>query len=264
MEPDDIKLDILISTIGAEGIRRVVANKHPQRDGVRYVVCWQQPDSELPVPEELQRDDFSIYVIKSKGLSRNRNHALKLATAPYILISDDDVEYNQAHLNNIVHAINKYTEKDIITFKYDSLNSKKNYPEFSFDLNNPPFGYHVSSIEIALKRETTIASGVRFDTSFGLGARFPAGEEILFISRLLKKGLKGIYVPAACCRHDAPSTGEQTLTQEFIRAKGALFKKLYPISWFPRMISHAFRHNPHLSGISTWSYLRNWMSGAFS
>lgn len=264
MKTVDNILDILISTIGTEGIRRIASKCHPKIEGVRYIVSWQQPDCDTHVPAELQREDFIVSVIKSTGLSANRNHAIEIASAPYLLLSDDDVEYSEAYIENILRALRENKEYDIIAFRYDSLNSNRVYPEFSFNLKNPPKGYFISSIEIALKRESIIDSGVRFDTSFGLGAEFPAGEETLFINRLLKKGLKGIYLPVSCCRHDNISTGEKPLTPEYIRAKGALFRRIYPCSWFPRMLAHSIRHKSESSGISTLSYIRYWLNGVLS
>ena len=40
----EVRLQVLICTIGAGGIARVEAAEHPQTEGVEYVVSWQQSE----------------------------------------------------------------------------------------------------------------------------------------------------------------------------------------------------------------------------
>lgn len=59
MNGEGCRLQVLVCTLGAEGIRRVCASSHPEVDGVRYLVSWQQPDGHVDVPEEIKkRNDF--------------------------------------------------------------------------------------------------------------------------------------------------------------------------------------------------------------
>ena len=91
-----VKLQVLICTIGAEGIRRVVESSHPEVEGVEYLVSWQLPDGDMDVPEALVvRDDVKVCKVNSRGICRNRNNAVRCATAPLCLMSDDDVCYNE-------------------------------------------------------------------------------------------------------------------------------------------------------------------------
>lgn len=262
MKTDNPTLDILICTIGKEGIERIAALPHPRMTGVRYIVSWQQPDGEYILPDSLHRDDFMISVIRSRGLSNNRNNAFAVASAPFLLISDDDVEYNELYLRNVLESIENNPGCDIIAFRYDSRESPKRFPGHSFELRRMPKGYYVTSFEIALRRESVVRSGILFDTAFGLGAEYPAGEETLFIHKLLKAGLKGIYMPLPCCRHDGLTTGGRPATREFIRAKGALFTELFPLSWPLRLITHTLRNMREADGLTTAAYLRAWLSGS--
>ncbi len=264
MKTDNPTLDILICTIGKEGIERIAARPHPCMTGVRYIVSWEQPDGEYALPESLNRDDFMISVIRNSGLSNNRNNALAVSSAPFLLISDDDVEYTREYLRNVLESIENNPGYDIIAFRYDSRESPKRFPDHSFDLRRMPKGYYVTSFEIALRRESVVRSGILFDTAFGLGAEYPAGEETLFIHKLLKAGMKGIYMPLPCCRHDGLTTGARPATREFIRAKGALFTELFPLSWPLRLITHTLRNMREADGLKTPAYLRSWLSGALS
>lgn len=82
-----MRLQVLICTIGAEGIARVLKAVHPRVEGVGYLVSWQQPDGDIPVPQELaERQDFQVFIHRSHGISRNRNFAISCASAPLCLM----------------------------------------------------------------------------------------------------------------------------------------------------------------------------------
>lgn len=254
-------LQVLICTFGAEGIKRIADADHPRVPGVEYLVSWQLPDGDLPMPSKLDRPDFRIVKTDTRGLSRNRNHALMAATAPLCLISDDDVSYTADELESVIRSFKSHPEADIITFKYRSDTDHKFYPDASFDLSAPVKGYFASSIEIAFLRERVVESGISFNEDFGIGGVFMAGEEDLFLHGLLRKGLKGIYIPEVIAYHPALSTGEaQVDNPDYIRTKGAVFIILHPHSWPLRMLAHAARHKS--SGITRWQYIKQWLKGA--
>lgn len=254
-------MQVLICTFGADGIWRIADAGHPQVSGVEYLVSWQLPDGDAPIPPALHRPDFRIVKTDSQGLSRNRNNALWAATAPLCLISDDDVSYTADELETVIRSFKSHPEADIITFKYRSDTEHKFYPDSSFDLNAPVKGYFASSIEITFRRERVIESSILFNEDFGIGGVFMAGEEDLFLHGLLRKGLKGIYIPEVIAYHPAQSTGEaQADNPDYIRTKGAVFIHLHPHSWPLRMLAHAARHKS--SGISRWQYIKQWLKGA--
>ena len=88
-------LDILISTIGT-GVEAIPRMLLPERQGVRYVVSVQHtcPASEVTIPQELtSRPDVTVVLLPGKGLSRNRNNAISMASADICLIADDDCRY---------------------------------------------------------------------------------------------------------------------------------------------------------------------------
>ena len=260
----DIRLQVLICTLGDEGIRRVAAACHPQVCQVEYLVSWQLPEGDLPVPEALQRPDFRIVKSYTRGLSRNRNAAIEAASAPLCLISDDDVIYNADNLQGIIRHFDENPETDILTFRYASASEAKTYPDRPFPLDSPPKGYYASSIEIAFRRDS-VAGKIRFNENFGIGARFIAGEEDIFIYDALRAGLSGRYIPFDIARHDDLSTSARLYADPaLITAKGAVFTHIHPASWPLRMLVHALRNIKNNNGISTFRYLKSWLNGAFS
>lgn len=261
------KLQVMICTYGRDGIQRVAAALHPRVEGVEYIVSIQKgsDEEEYSMPKELNRDDFKLFISLTKGLSINRNVALSHATAPLLLISDDDADYTEEGLKAVMESFRKYPQTDIIAFKYASKSSHKFYPTELISLANPPKGYYVSSIEIAMRRQS-VQGKIWFNENFGIGATFPSGEEDIFLRDCLDGGLNGIFIPKTIVRHDGTTTSERNLMHTSRpQTKGAIFLRLHPHDWFLRMIAHALREFPlWIKGhsLSPFSYCLNWLKGA--
>ena len=260
MEPD-IKLQVLICTYGEEGIKRVIECNHQPCEGVEYLVSWQQPDTDIPVPTDLIRDDFKIAIIKSKGLSKNRNASISMATAPLLLLSDDDIRYMPKQLKTIIDSFDKHPDTDIITFKLNFKGSLKHYPSHSFNLKKPAKGYYVGTPELAFRR-SSIQGTISFNEYFGIGAMFPIGEEDIFIQDCMNHNLKGIFLPIAIGTHPTNTSSDRLKhSSESIQTKGAVFLHVKPKSWLPRMIVHAIRYRDIEGKRKIFWYIRQWLSG---
>lgn len=268
MEPT---LQVLICTYGKEGIRRVARGDHPQVKGVEYIVSWQLSEGEPEIPQELKRPDFKIVTSCSRGLSRNRNIAFSISSAPLLLIADDDIDYYEEGLTGIISSFNDNPDCDILCFRYDCSGGKNFFPDYSFSLNKLAKGYYITSIGIAI-RANKIKNHIRFNENFGIGGRlFPCGEEDLFVHDCLKSGLRGKYIPLTICRHEGATTAERAENpQGIIEAKGAVMSVTHPFTWPLRLAMHFLRQcktpdNP--DGIRAdgplppFAYLRSWLRG---
>lgn len=264
-EFDPPELDILISTYGPEGIDRIASHDHPKVRGVRYIVSAQQLPDGYALPDRLREPDFYVVRSDSKGLSHNRNLSLALAQAPIAMIADDDLDFTPEYFRNILTAYKEHPEADAILFTYESAEHPKTYPHHPFNLaGKVPHGYFVTSFEITF-RTGKVKDRFRFDEDFGIGAKFPCGEEDLFVNDLVKAGLRVIFIPRPIARHDGSTTGERDyLTPGFIRTKGATMRRLHPKTWHLRLATHAFRHARNSASrraIPVWAYIRLWLEG---
>ncbi len=173
------------------------------------------------------RDDVLYIPTDTKGISVSRNIAIKNATGDYIIIMDDDVDFLLDSIERLIKCMDE-DDVDIGTYyhKYTNGKTTKN-KEHSFSHNmlniaNP------SSIDICLKRESIVASGVLFDEGFGLGTRYPSGEEMVFLSDCIRSSLKLKRYPIEVCIHPPVTSGSDFYsTKEKILAKNAMFKRVY-------------------------------------
>lgn len=261
------RLQVLICTYGHQGLLRLAAASHPEMEGVEYLISYQKTDNDVdfPLPKELERKDFRIITSYTKGLSANRNIALSRASAPLLLISDDDVDYSEEGLMAVIDTFRRHEEADVIAFRYASVSYKKHYPPEAYDLSYPQKGHYVASIEIALRNDP-IKRRIWFNENFGIGAKFPSGEEDIFLRDCLDAGLKAIYEPVTIACHDGPTTSRRNLMlSSRPLTKGAVFLRLHPISWPLRMTAHAIREfSLWRKGLvpSPLSFCHNWIKGA--
>lgn len=259
-------LNILISTID-QGIDKVADIPLEPRIDVKYIVTHQyRSHGFLRIPDRLIRPDVLISHIPGQGLTKSRNHAIRLATGDICVIADDDVRYNNAYFDLILQ-IYSTKEIDVACFKIKTLNSQpeyKQYPANEVLLTNIT-QFSPSSIEITFKREAIINSNIQFDERFGLGTWLNGGGENLFILDAINKGLRVKFFPFYIVEHPFESTIKlfSKYDQRRVRITGALdaringylsiFKTLCAtIKYFPDLIRHKknpiFYFNERLSG----------------
>lgn len=257
-QDQNIKLQVLICTLGEAGIKRIVEAHHPNIPEVEYLVSWQLPDQDVEIPEELKRRrDFKIIKSNTIGIAINRNNAIDNATAPIAIMTDDDVTYTKEELLNVIKQHEYHTEADLITFKYASSQYPKIYPNNIFNLKNPPKGYYVTCFEITFKTNK-IKNIVSFNKHFGFHTTFHGGEEDVFIYDAIKSGLNCIFIPNFLGTHNHSTTGDRDANKpESIITKGAIFYHTHKWTWPLRMMIHAKRNK----SLSIYNYCVNWIRG---
>lgn len=236
-----LTLDVLIATHTPQGLQRVAAMGLPCIDSVRYVVSWQQ-HGDAPVPTALAgRPDVVVLRYDGVGLSRNRNNAIRHATADIYLIADDDLTYTAAQLQAVIDTFAAHPDVDYASFRYDG--SDKWYPAAPCPLTRAlPKGFYQSCIEIAVRRSARTAP-LLFNTEFGLGSPgLHAAEDEVFLLTARRMGLNCRYFPITITHHRGPSTGRRPVTDTgVLRAMGAYLQLAYGWQAWPRILLKAAR-----------------------
>ncbi len=216
-----------------EGIRQVPHLLLTPRADVDYVVSFQYTteSARTLVPSELRcRADVKVYPLRGKGLSANRNHALRHATGDVLLIADDDNRYRNEYFDTVLQTYRRDAEVDVALFRVKDLQGRwiKSYPPRIFDYAEAPRGYYPCSQEITLRRRA-VENGLCFNVRFGLGAPFLcAGEEDVFLCDALRQGLTVRGYPDTVAETDGDTTGLHFLTDIRVqRSKGAVFCYVY-------------------------------------
>lgn len=225
-------VDILICTLD-EGILDVDKVLLPEKPNIKYIISWQQTkDFSDEFPQALKRDDVQIIPLEGKGLSRNRNNAIKYATSDICMIADDDVVYDYNGITAICDYYNEHPEVDVVTYKFSSNKNQKKHPDYSFDLRKTPKGYSISSIEISFRR-AKVQGRISFNELMGLGSPYSgSGEDNLFILDCLNLNLKCQYIPINVLFHEHESTGRsQGGASKVVFSRGIMTRIFHPHSY---------------------------------
>lgn len=240
-----LTVDVLISTMGVDGIRRVAKMNKPSLIGLRYIVSWQKSEG-VEIPSELnERDDVTIVRNPGIGLCQNRNYAFKHSSGDIMLIADDDLDYDAEALEQMRKSFEENPTVGIGLFRYKNQKggSEKKYPDSITEITGCyPKGYYVTSFEIAIRRGKK-SLDLSFCEEMGIGAPvLKCGEEELFIYEARKAGLKVVLFPYTLCIHAGETTGVRSVTDLGVyRGIGAGTALLYPFSFLLRFILVAYR-----------------------
>lgn len=203
----------------------------------------------------------NLFSFKEKGLSRSRNHALELTQADIVLISDDDIHYLSSVEETITTAFKTHPEADIITFQIETPEGTpfRNYAAKPFWHTKKSI-LSVCSVEIAMRIQSIHNKDLRFDEQFGLGTNFPSGEENIFLTDALKKGLKILFIPHPIVIHPQGSSGSSYDILAVTQAKGALFYRIFGILAYPISIVFSYKKYPH-SSHTFWEFIKIMFEG---
>lgn len=221
-------IDVLISTFG-DRIGGVLRIPLPYRDGINYIITHQNP---TPLSNEVlnfieSRCDVFYFTLNGKGLSKNRNNSIHKSRSKYIYFCDDDVVLSECIFDVIISSFQKY-DVDAISFKVRTHELKpfKNYKKKVFK-HTILSVLKISSIELVCKRSSIIDSKILFDEEFGLGSKYVASEENIFVSDLVKSGMVVFFVPESIVYHPAESSGKNWTSIDLVYSKGAFFKRVF-------------------------------------
>lgn len=247
--------EILIST--HTSLESAAALPLPAISGVTYRIMCQCDDGTAtagPLPPSLTRPDISVTFIPGKGLSANRNAMLEIAQADIIILTDDDITYDRDALAMILNNLDREPDLDFLAFNCLS-DGRRLLPASARRVSSARHMY-LPMCCIAIKR--TALGNLRFSTLAGIGAPYlEAGEDDLFVYSMIKRGLKGRYLPLTACTHPGASTGERPQTPGTLRARGAVMHIIHPRTWLPRCLRLAVT----LKGDGPVSNMRHMMQG---
>jgi len=180
--------------------------------------------------EKIKVGEHSVEMISTdtRGVGINRNIACLYAAGDILLLADDDMKYVDNYKSIILDAFRTLPRADAIIFNIDTIGRdvqrRQNRKIKRIHFVN---AFNYGAARIAVKRTSIKKSGILFNTNFGGGTIYSAGEDSIFISEMLKKGLKLYAYPKTIASVDQTnSTWFQGYSKKYFYDKGALFKAI--------------------------------------
>jgi glycosyltransferase involved in cell wall biosynthesis len=201
-----------------------------KQDNQDFEVIIISQDNHRKVDELLKNVKFNfVHIpINQRGLSLARNTGIPYAKGDIITFSDDDCWYPENAFTTVQRTFQQYN-CDVACFQIYDPNTEQYYKNYlNHYEENVSFKnlFRKSSIEIFINTKNIDIHSLQFDEDFGLGAKYPSGEENIFLFDLKKRNAKISYFPTTVVFHAKPSLSSRLNRNAFI-GKGPLFKRLY-------------------------------------
>lgn len=206
--------------------------------------------------------NFDIYSYNEIGNSNSRNRGLEHITGDIILLSDDDVVYNEDYEKNILHEFRNNTIADVIFFNMYSPNRNKRTIKKRKRLHIYN-SLNYASYNIAFRRNSILSNNIKFNTEFGPNAKYSNGTDTMFIVDMLRNKLK-IYSSSSNLGvvYNKKSTWFKGYDTQYFFNKGALFTAINRRFRIALMLQYLVRHNEVLKDIGFISAFKSMINGS--
>ena len=187
-----MEIEILLSTMNLKNrkeVKKLVNKMNIKTD----VVVINQINKEIE-KFEYKENNIKEYSYVETGLSKSRNRAIKKADKDILVLSDDDMKYEDDYEKTIKKAYEKYKDADIIAFYVESDNKERRIKKQRNHKVNFLTALKIQSSQITFKKVSIENANIKFDEDFGSGCSFKVGEESIFLYEALRKKLKIYFV----------------------------------------------------------------------
>ena len=195
------------------------------RDNREVIVLVQNPNHESYV---FDSSSAKLVELKSRGVAKSRNAALKHATGKYLIFADDDITFDEKGIEELVAYFESHPECSIIMAQTSDETGalRKSYQTKAQKLTRLNSA-KAATYEMMVRIEAIRKANVQFDENFGAGVENYLGDEYIFIADALKKGLQGMYLPIRVAIHPKESSGSAWGTDKDLKARAAVFTRVF-------------------------------------
>lgn len=195
--------------------------------------------------EEFNWKNYKIKYLNfaERGVGLNRNNALMRASGEYCLFADDDMIYEDDYVEKVENIFRDLKDADVVIFNLKEKNPTRFIIKKITKVNY--FNYlRYGTARIAVKLESIRENGIFFNQCFGGGAKYCHGEDNLFLTDCLKKGLKIYAVPEyiAALTEERKSSWNNGYDKKYLKDQGVLYRQISKRWWYFLCLQDAFRH----------------------
>lgn len=180
--------------------------------------------------EQFSYNGHSIcaYHFAERGVGLSRNSALMRASAQISVVSDEDIVYREDAAEKIISAFEEHPEADMLLFNVKVQESRATYHIQNFGRVRLHNCGRYPAYSFAFRTDRVRKLRVTFPLLYGGGAKYSNGEDSLFISDCLKKGMRIYAVPEEIGEEiPRPSTWFFGYDEKFFYDRGVLYEDLY-------------------------------------
>jgi len=181
--------------------------------------------------EHTRQGDVQMISSATVGVGMNRNLALQLAEAEFVLFADDDIVYYDRDLQGVVDAFRELPDADVIFFGIDMTRNGEVFDPRRCRVRRLRLwnSLRYGTCRMAVRREALVKNRLSFSTLFGGGCLYCSGEDTVLIRDCFRAGLKVYshsYVLGACAKDS--STWFTGFNDKYFYDRGAMLACAFP------------------------------------
>lgn len=188
-----------------------------------------------------------------RGVGLNRNNALMRADGDICLFADDDMVYCDDYVAIVTEAFQQYPDADVLIFNLEESVTTRyviQKPLRVHYLNYLRYG----TARVAVRLDSVRENGIFFNQCFGGGTSRCHGEDNLFLTDCLKKGLRIRAIPATIARltEERPSSWNTGYDEKYLQDQGALYRTISRRWWRFLCLQDAIRRRNSYKSVGSW------------
>ena len=185
---------------------------------------------------------LKVFSFAERGVGVNRNNGLLRASADIVLFADDDETFDKGYAEKVLNEFNAHPEADVITFNVIPLPETIS-PDLNLKWKRVRF-YNClkyGAVRIAVRLDRLREKNIFFSLLFGGGAKYSSGEDTIFITDCLKKGLKVYASPERIGTVVFEESWFKGFSDKYFYDKGILFYTVSPKLYKPLILLNVIR-----------------------
>ena len=224
--PTTMNKEVILTFAYSTLANRVKNISYPMKDESReFIVLVQNPSEQSYVFDSPNK---KLVELKSRGVAKSRNAALKYSAGKYLIFGDDDITFDENGIKELIKYFETHPECAIIMAQTTDETGalRKSYPAKAHKLTRFNSA-KAATYEMMVRVEAIRNLGIQFDENFGAGVDNFLGDEYIFIADALKRGLQGMYLPIRVAIHPKESSGSAWGTDKDLKARAAVFTRVF-------------------------------------
>lgn len=245
-----MKIELLVSTMYENNVIELYKKMNIQSDAIVINQC-DKIDFEK---KQVNGSILLSYSFDEKGIGLSRNNALMRATGDICLFSDDDMIYKDGYEQIILEAFSKLKDADVLVFNLEEKIKTRYIIEKIERVGW--FNYlRYGTARMAIRRKSVLKYGIFFNQLFGGGTKYSHGEDNLFLTECLRKGLKIYAVPEtiAILTDERPSSWYTGYNEKYFLDQGSLYYCISKKYWRLLCFQDCLRHRKKFMSFGKWT-----------
>lgn len=235
-----MELEVLITTMHQRDMD-IVQRMNIQTDAV----IANQADEFSYQEKKTDGHKACMMTTPTRGLSRNRNIAMALSTAEYILFVDDDLVFNDGYADKIKKEFEQHPEADAIKFNIHDLSEIRKISMSRIEKYEKATRKNMSAsgvCGVVVKRKVLVQHNLHFHENFGAGSENYCGEDTIFIMEMLDNKVRLYRSPVDIAGIDqGKSSWFQGYNEKYFTIAGKVLGTIYPHLSYLIAIRSAYR-----------------------